>query len=378
MQDWRFAYRRETWLFGMDFAGAVGEGLGVKRAGFVCEFGGRAGWGHLMRCVSLAQAFRERGWETLLASPSAAGAGLPAEAEAAFDARTGLVLDPPGQAPEALARCAVAHVDDMYRGDDWFASLRRRLEQARGGAGPLLSASDDLGRRSLAAADVAINSELGLDRATAPAYAARRELLLGERHALVRPGFGRPKPVEEERPEGALPVFVMIGGTDAKKLTAPVLRALAATGDRRLMPVVAGGERREGEGAEDVTAALREGFAHWRRLPPLDSAGLAGWMDFSEAAVIGCGSSVYELACRRRPFLGICLADNQAALARRIERRWGLPVADVQSGFDEGAFGDAWRRLMAAVEERGAGAPEGVDAGGAGRVADALARLAAG
>lgn len=278
---------------------------------FKCSFGGLDGWGHVIRSAALASAFQRRGWQTVLWSESDC-LQLPAEARAAFDVHRSGPLDRSWAAASAL------FVDEMYTGD---AELEELGAQWRGlGGCRVLAGTDDMQKRRMAAMDVVVNAEVGLREAS---YESRLSLL-GESYALLRKGFAPPHgQVADWEVGDDVPVFVMMGGTDAFGYLPRVLSDLLAERSFRYAPVLPRARR---SGSDAAAMKLLGEFTHFKCLEGLGSVELAAWMRRCRVAVIACGSSLYELAAAGVPFVGLSLVDNQTASARKVETLWKMPI----------------------------------------------------
>lgn len=233
---------------------------------------------------------------------------LPAEVAAAYSnfSRSGaisgdlLFIDEMYTEQLALEACALA----------W----RRRNPKA------LVAGIDDMQRRSMQGFDLALNAEIGL----AKARYESRQMLLGERFALLRVGFRTPAELEiDESFRGCIPVLLMVGGTDAFGYLPRVLDSLARVESVSLAPVVVG------DGGADLSQALQR-FSASKVLNRIGAAELAAWMRFCRAGVIGCGSSLYEAAAAELPFIGLSIVDNQTATARKVEGHWGMPILHLE------------------------------------------------
>lgn len=291
-----------------------------------------------------------RGKDTILWSDGDVDS-LPREVRAAFSSVSEGM-------PEAGS---ILVVDDMYASD-------AKLKQVAGawravGEGRVAVGIDDMQRRKMGAFDWVVNPEIGLREAS---YTAPHSLL-GERYALLRSGFAAPSELEQSAvPMTGLLVLVMLGGTDAFGYTEKALQELAAWDSAGLVPIVVSGS--EGPPRGEVLNALRR-FQSSRYLGRADASELAAWMQYCSFGVIGCGTSLYELAAMKLPFVGLSLVDNQTASARKVESEWGLPVLYCENQDpDSLQLAAALDRL--AQEERKPYSE--VDTKGAWRVCDAL------
>ncbi len=265
-----------------------------------------------MRCSALAAEFRSQGWQTSLWSASPLDL-LPPFVRQDFET---VAAQPP-------AKSELLVVDEMYSSDDTLAEHVAAWRR-QGGLGPTVGI-DDMQVRSMSAFDVVVNAELGLETAS---YQAS-QVLLGERFALLRPGFSRPACLEPwPLPESVVSVLVMLGGTDAFGCSEKALRALFQWGATRVAPVLV---LAEGSPNRNKTLDTLARFSRHRLLSNQDASQLAAWMRRCSFAILACGSSVYEAAAMQLPFLGLCLVDNQRATARKLQALWNLPVIDCES-----------------------------------------------
>jgi spore coat polysaccharide biosynthesis predicted glycosyltransferase SpsG len=319
-----------------------------RRIVFRLEFGSLAGWGHLARSSALAAELRARGWTCSLwtdGDPAAAPDDLLVPFSEVRPVRSGS-----GDAPWIVV--------DHYGVRD--AELRQLRETA-----PIAHwlVIDDEARRTLDAADLVLNTRLGL---TSAQYGCPR-MLLGERYALLRAGLRAPATVPASFAAGQIPVLVMIGGTDPRGLTATIVDALAEVDAQRLLPVVV--RSRGLDGGDAVAAALRRFPQHvW--LEKLSASELAGWANACQFAVSACGGALYELAYLGLRFVGVVVAENQREMARAVAERWHLPIVDAPGGERAGVV-SGLRQLLASPRRERASLG-GIDGLGAARVADAV------
>lgn len=330
----------------------------------ICQFGGENGWGHLIRTSALCEFARSEGWETELCTASQASV-LTGELKRAFSTVTQyetLELD------EVLGRknaLDIVLIDEMYQPDAYFEKARSYVEkhpQAR------LVVLDDLGRRSLDAANLVVNTELGL---TTNLYRSE-SALLGEKYALVRTGISRARKMDWPADPQLVPVMVMVGGTDPFGWTEKALLALKGFGKVKFAPWVVSGD---GSVGGSVSRLLEE-FPEFQYETAVSSKDLGRAILTCRFGIIGCGSSIFEFAAMKRKFMGLCVADNQEKTALRIESDWDLPVVRCSG---EGDFARSFRnslaRLMQLIESESGVSYSKVDFLGPKRVMDEIGRL---
>jgi UDP-2,4-diacetamido-2,4,6-trideoxy-beta-L-altropyranose hydrolase len=285
------------------------------------------GFGHLRRCVTLADSVRA-------AAPGAAvefWIDGPPGAVAACE-RTGFVARSVAAGAagtlELLRRSpapSILVVDDYGVDERSFATWRPR-------AGALVVV-DDLADRVLDA-DMVIN---GGPSARQLVYrtAAGCQMLLGPEYALLRSTFrdwpARPVAARVSR------VLVTLGGADPSGFTEPVVRAVRRALFAASIDVIVGPLFGPTPGLD----ALAVGDVHLHR--GIDDP--AGLMAEAELAVSGGGQTLYELAATGLPTVAICLASNQEGNLSAL----ALVPTLVRAPVPDAAASDDWSGVTHAV-----------------------------
>jgi UDP-2,4-diacetamido-2,4,6-trideoxy-beta-L-altropyranose hydrolase len=277
--------------------------------------------GHLSRCVSLADALKERGEhcrffcrqapEPLAAMIAAHGHEFERLGDAASPAQMaerggGLGVTPEEDARQTAAALAGRRVDwlivDHYALDAlWERKLRASAAQ--------IMVIDDLADRPHDC-DVLLDQNLYAD-----AHARYRDrvgpqcrLLLGPQYALLRREFSQERHHAATRSGAVRRILVSFGGADASNHTAVALEALT----RLELPdvqvnVVIGCEHPR----QDEIAALCK-----RRFFTLhvQTTRMAKLMAVADLSIGAGGSATWERCCVGLPTLAIAVADNQTRL----------------------------------------------------------------
>ena len=290
----------------------------------------RMGTGHLMRCLALAQAWRDAGGAVtfrtaceiplLLARLWAEGAAVER-----VEGEPGGLRDA-DHTREAARRLGAEWVvlDGYHFGAEFQSRVR---PSAR------VLAFDDYGHAGRYTADVVLNQNLHADEGLYRDREAHTRLLLGTRHALLRREFaGQTEPIGSV-PDVGREVLVTLGGADPDNVTLKVIRALAGVRVEglRATVVVGGGNPHR----EELEAAARASPAEVEvRVNVTD---LAALMRRADAAVAAGGSTSWELARLGLPSLVLVLADNQEAVAASLDAAgvarslgWGHAVTEGQ------------------------------------------------
>jgi UDP-2,4-diacetamido-2,4,6-trideoxy-beta-L-altropyranose hydrolase len=316
------------------------------------------GTGHVMRCLTLADALRARGAEchfvtralpghlgaliierghgvTLLAAPAgnavmpsgppahAAWAGVPWEQDLA----------------ETRAACGPADwlIIDHYAFDArWQRGLADRAER--------IMVIDDLADRPHVAT-LLLDQNLGREAADYDRLvpdACRR--LIGPRFALLRPEFSAKRGASLQRRAGAelLHLLISMGGTDVVDATSTVLRALAnATLPKNLRLSVVMGSRAPALGRVRELAAQMP----WPTEVLVDVIDMARLMADADLAIGAGGSTTWERCCLGLPSIIVETAANQAGAVAAMQQ---VGAAIGTGPLSDPAFGE---RLVAAMEQ---------------------------
>lgn len=275
------------------------------------DAGAAIGTGHVMRCLSLAQAWQDEGGTVVFLS-----AGLPLGLR---DRLTAEHCEVTGLGVPAWGEEDVATTLDVARreGASWLvidsyqasASYQRRVKD---GDHRLLWI-DDLGRSGPYCADLVLNQNAYADPLT---YAEREpvtQLLLGNRFVLLRREFGRWVEWNRAPARDSANLLVTMGGADEANVTSRAVEALRTlTGLRHVNAAVVLGADNSNSLAVERAAIGIPGVRIESSVE--DMPALMAWADL---AVTAGGTTCWELAFMQVPFLAVAVADNQRPLIRR-------------------------------------------------------------
>lgn len=294
------------------------------------------GTGHVMRCLTLAQALREQGEVCRFVTREHPGHLAALIQQRGFEVH---LLDRPDapvppEGPAAVAHAAWLGTDAAtdaqqtraFLGDtvaDWLvvdhyaldAQWERRLRpNAR-----RLMVIDDLADRPHDA-DLLLDQNLGRQAADyAGLLPAACHLAIGPRHALLRPEFGalRARSLQRRSAEADLRhVLISLGGVDKNNLSAAVLATLdelgLPTGCR--VTVVLGAQS---PGLDTVRELAQRSRLQVEVV--VNTARMADLMADADLAIGGAGTTAWERCCLGLPTLTLVMADNQLPGALALE-----------------------------------------------------------
>lgn len=327
------------------------------------------GTGHLMRCLALAQAWRDTGGQVFFVT------ALPAQALSDRLAAEGMevmrLAVEPGSDDDAIETTKLAqrlHASSfVLDGYNFLANYQRRVRDS----GLYLLLIDDNGRAASYYADAILNQNLHADESLYLNREPGTKLLLGSRYVLLRHEFLKWRAWQRETPDVARKLLITLGGGDDDKASLKVVQALEQVEVDKLEAIVVAGA---GNPHYDQLQTALNSSRHSIRLEShvTDMPELMAWAD---AAVSGSGSTCWEMAFMGLPNLMLVLAENQLGVAAQLEAR-GIALHGgwhTHAGLDSlvelltGLIRDgAQRRVMS---ERGRRL---IDGDGAARVADIL------
>ena len=202
------------------------------------------------------------------------------------------------------------------------------------------------------------------------------ELLIGPRHALLRPAFAaRRDAALARRGSGPLRrVLVSLGGVDAQDATSRALRALATAGCAAALEltVVMGPTAPWLARVREQAAAMPCPTRVLVGVPDLAAA-----MAEADLAIGAAGSTSWERCCLGLPTLMVVLADNQREAAARLAADGAAVELALDDGFEPALAGELDRLAAepATLARMAAAAARVTDGRGAERVRDRIATL---
>jgi len=327
----------------------------------------RAGTGHVMRCLALAQAWSDAGGRAVLLSaplPPALETRLGAEglAVVALQAAPGSPEDAAETARQAQERGAEWVVADGYHFEVGFG---RALKEA----GHKILVLDDNGGADTSDADLVLNQNI---HAQADWYGeSPGRLLLGPRYALLRREFRTWRGWQRETPEIAHKALVTLGGSDPDNVTRKVVEALSLVGPERLDPTIVIGGGNPHRAALEAEASRLGVSARFVTNPP----DLPALMADADLAVSAAGSTVWELAFLGVPSLLVVTAANQRGIAQGMDAGGAARSLGEAGDLTAGGLAQAVTALRldpARRAEMSRRAREIVDGSGAARVVEAM------
>lgn len=287
----------------------------------------RIGTGHVMRCLTLAQALTEAGWRVCFVSRHMPATFRTMVLNAGHDfiqlATAQVTEQMEGLAYSAwLGAAQSADAQDTVRvlcgrSWDWLVvdhyALDARWESALRPCATRILVIDDIADRSH-------DCDALLDQNLHPSMDARYDgkvpngcrLLLGPRYALLRREFAELRKTTHPRSGEIGGLLIAMGGMDENNMTGVAMRAVGQLPQRTFEVDVAIGA--EHSDLDELRAACND---HGYRCH-VQASNVAALMGNADIAIGGCGVTSWERCCLGVPTIGMALAKNQVSIAQGL------------------------------------------------------------
>lgn len=330
---------------------------------------GNIGTGHVMRTLSLAQAWQDLGGQVVMVmAESSAAIDKRLEREdihkVTVDAERGTAEDARQTLKAATSLNAAAIVLDGYKFGPEYQALM-------GSAGCPLLVVDDYSHQSEYHADYILNQTVGMTPEPYEGKTGGAVLLLGTDYALLRREFRQFDSSGRVYPEEAKNVLVTMGGSDPDNFTLKVVEGLKAM-DRRdwAVSVVVGGSNPHLNSLREAVASAGESFTLEYNVGDMSKL-----MCKADVAITAGGSTCWELARLGVPMIISVLVDNQRLIAQKLSDKGGALSLGEHAGIWPADIAEILGSLLSDRQRRmalGQRAADMIDGLGAQRVADLL------
>ncbi len=269
---------------------------------FCLDAGASLGWGHAMRCHTLAQEFQKAGIRTELITTS-----QDFEWSTHFPLfENPSIINDWGQSSLQPNRIGILDHKELvadYRFlERWLTCFEKAI------------VIDDEINPIPESLDLVINPNVYAKEGNYPANAS----LTGPEYTILRAGFSTPQTIPELAGIPAPYLPIILGGNDAHNLQDTLIEYLAPH-TRELPPVIIVNAKKESS-IPSIHGICRS----------LDASELAYLFKHSAFAITSLGGTANELAYCETPFIGICLNQNQRNLSDFAAEYWQMPAIDIQ------------------------------------------------
>lgn len=270
---------------------------------FHCLAAPAVGSGHVVRCLTLADALRVRGWRVSFAADAESRRTAPALDASGVDVRAATT---PAEIAAAWPEGAELAIIDRYGcGADFERALRPWARR--------LLAIDDLADRPHEV-DLLLDSA-GSETAYASLIPPETERLLGPDYALLRPEFRRLReggPARVVRARAAR-LLISLGGSDPHNATGALLDWLDGCSAPLEITAVVGAAAPHRDAVAARARTMRHPTTVRRQISDMGAALAA-----ADLVVGAGGNSAWERCCLATPTLLAVIAENQRTVAERL------------------------------------------------------------
>ena len=275
------------------------------------------GYGHLMRCIAMAQELRLLKIEVsfLVSKPSEnIKKRLKDEGLACIPVKavSGSIEDA-GEIVKYANSVKASWIGvDGYQFNEKYQKFLKNKKFS-------LFFIDDYGHCGHYFADIVLNQNISAVENYYKSRADYTELLLGTDYVLLRREFRNYVNFKRKISGRAKKILITIGGSDPHNITLKALEGVRKTGLKNLeVKIVAGGANPNLEGIEDFAKKYRSVL---KAEVLKDIKNISELMAWADIAVSGGGSTCWELAFLGLPMLVTAWADNQKPIAAALGKK---------------------------------------------------------
>ena len=297
------------------------------------------GTGHVMRCLALAQAWRDCGGEVTLAA-----AELPDSLLHRLTANkiSALRIDA-APASSNDARCLIAHASQLK--PDWIVVDGDRFScgflQSIHNSHSRVLLIDDYADRPAFPADTIVNPNFGADSAAYSKRASHTPVLAGPRYALLRREFQ--PPFQREVRECGNRILITLGGSDPENLTPQIAKALARCSDLQVTVVAGGAYTNKGQLVDEIGTRAKLVF---------DSEQMPELMMEADIAITIAGGTLWELLNRGCAVLSYARNPGGAYLVNCLAKQGMIVDMGEIVHFDAAKILPAVRQIAESISTR--------------------------
>ena len=326
----------------------------VSRLVFRADAGARIGAGHVMRCLSLAQAWQADGGRTIFLS-HCENKTMRQHVEATGISFIPLDTPHPNSADIQRALTLLREFEAEWLVLDGYHFDPAYQEAVRKAGYPLL-VIDDTAHWPEYHADILLNQNINAE-ALSYVRDPGTTMLLGTRYVLLRAEFLSRRSRPREIREGGRKVLVTLGGGDAENVTLKVIQALQQVDVSGLEAKIVVGPANPN--LKILHQAAQQSTINLQLLPTVtDMPELMAWADL---AVSGGGSTSWELAFIGVPSVVLVMAENQSVIAQELGKMGIVFNLGWHEQVSSSQVAQAMTRLLLSAEARGRMASRGKD-----------------
>lgn len=272
------------------------------------------GTGHFMRCLAIAQNWRDIGGKTSFVM---ANASLEIEKHIQ---KENLFLDSistdPGSREDALITVEIV----LNKNASWVVidgyHFKSEYQKIIKDGGLYILFIDDYGHSDYYFADIILNQNIYADEYIYSSRESYTKLLLGSEYILLREEFKKWNTKKRNTSSRTNKILVTLGGSDPENQTLKVINALNMIGNDKLnIKIVLGAVNPHLKALESAISKSHHNMTLHKNVTTMPE--LMAWADI---AVTNGGSTCWETAYMALPNIIIVLADNQKYIAEGLSK----------------------------------------------------------
>jgi len=288
----------------------------------------KIGIGHIMRCIALAQAWKDQGGEVTFISHCKSDALRERIQSEGFRF---IALAKVCPDPADLTNTLSILMDESAGQKKWLVldgyHFTPEYQKAIRDADGHLLVIDDMNHLTSYHADILLNQNI---HAPDLKYSCDKDttLLMGARYVLLRREFLKYRDFKRQIPDKAKNILVTFGGADPDNVTLKVIEAFKLLDKPDItVRIIIGLANPHQETLRKAIAS-----AHFAAELVINPPNMPELMEWADLAISAGGSTCWELAYMRVPSLIMIFADNQGGIAREL----GIKGAMINLGWFDG------------------------------------------
>ncbi len=274
---------------------------------FRADGNAQIGAGHIMRCLSLAEALCDSGGTAAFLSADLAESFADRLSNTA--ALHALKSEPYGTQDAAETAALAKEIRAQWIVLDGY-SFTPQYQQALKELNMNVLLLDDISHHGEYVVDIVLNQNPHADQSQYPHIGADTKLLLGTRFTMLQRAFRTA--VQKEPASNVSNILITLGGSDPENITPKVVRALE--GSTAQLTIVVGGANPH---LNAIKQAIDESNVNAEIV--VNATNMPELMQRADLAITAAGSTCYELAFMGVPMITIIVAKNQVGVATGLE-----------------------------------------------------------
>lgn len=284
----------------------------IQKFVFRADADAKIGYGHLMRCLALAEELKNTGVQSTFVISNPSESIIKRVQTGGFEVINLKAI--PGSPEDALETARIAKENGSF----WVSvdgyKFNSQFQKILKDSGLRVFFMDDYGHCDHYYAEIVLNQNISADKAFYKSREDCTELLLGTDYVLIRQEFKKCRQFKKGIRHIADRILITIGGSDPYNVTLKVMQAFEKLSIKDLkLKVVVGGAN---PNISQIYDAVKTFETETEILK--DISNMSELMEWADIIVSGGGSTCWEMALLGLPGVIIAWADNQRPIAEKL------------------------------------------------------------